>query len=582
MHEDLELWATGREPVTVALSVGFAADFAHLFDVKAGRGRPATTPTATIDGFEFRDPDGDGDDDGAVGPDARRARRRRRTRALDALGAAGSAHGVVDRRRARPGAGADGERSSSAAGDPLVVRRLPAWGSRAPSVTSTDGRWSEAVDQALADLAALRIPDADHPDRIVVAAGAPWYMTLFGRDSLLTSWMLLPFDHVLVNGVLSTLAELQGTRHDPIAEEEPGKILHEVRTLGGEGPFASRDRYFGSVDATPLFVATAAEAWRWGALDDAALATLAPAIERAVAWIRRHLHGAGLVTYRRRDPRGLANQGWKDSWDGVTFADGSLPEAPIALIEVQGYAYDALRGAAAMAAAGLLAARPGRPRAATRPGCAPASTSSSGIPRGWFVLGLDGAGRRIDALTTNPGHALWSGIAEPELADRYLDRITEPDMWTGWGLRTLAATHGRLRPAQLPQRLGLAARHGDLRRRRRPLRPLGRRRPHRRRHPRRHGGPGLLARPSSSRGSAATTSRCRSPIRPRARRRPGRPPRCSCSCAACSGSTRQPDGITLRRTDLAPLDGLTVRRAAAPRTDRDTRHRRPGRILAQR
>ena len=151
------------------------------------------------------------------------------------------------------------------------------------------------------------------------------------------------------------------------------------------------------------------------------------------------------MTYRRRDPRGLANQGWKDSWDGVTFADGSLAEAPIALIEVQGYAYDALRGAAAMAAAGLLQLDPAdleRDAARLRARV----NEQFWDPRGWFVLGLDGAGRRIDALTTNPGHALWSGIAEPELADRYLDRISEPDMWTGWGLRTLAATMGAYDP----------------------------------------------------------------------------------------------------------------------------------------
>ena len=344
-----------------------------------------------------------------------------------------------------PGPDPSDDSLPAATGGPLVVRHLPAWGSRTPSVTSRDGRWAEAVDQAFADLAALRIPDADHPDRVVVAAGAPWYMTLFGRDSLLTSWMLLPFDHVLVNGVLVTLAELQGATHDPVAEEEPGKILHEVRTLGGDGPFASRGRYFGSVDATPLFVATAAEAWRWGALDDVTLATLAPAIGRAVAWIRRHLDGPGLVMYRRRDPGGLANQGWKDSWDGVTFADGSLAEAPIALIEVQGYAYDALRGAAAMAAAGLL---PLDPDVLERDAARLRARVNEQFwdPRGWFVLGLDGAGRRIDALTTNPGHALWSGIAEPDLADRYLDRINEPDMWTGWGLRTLAATMGAYDP----------------------------------------------------------------------------------------------------------------------------------------
>ena len=555
LQEDVELWATGREPVTVTLSVTVAADFAHIFDVKAGRRRNAATPHPIVDGFEFQDPDGTA------------TTTVRWDRAPDQLdGGIGHVRWVLSappgERTAvsivvSPGSEND-QRSSPATGEPVVVRRLPGWGVHAPRVTSPDSRWTEAVDQALADLAALRIPDPDHPERIVVAAGAPWYMTLFGRDSLFTSWMLLPFDHVLVTGVLTTLAELQGSIDDPVAEEEAGKILHEVRATGGEGPFASRARYFGSVDATPLFVATAAEAWRWGALETATLAALAPAIERAVAWIRRHLRGIGLVTYQRRHPQGLANQGWKDSWDGVTFADGSIPSGPIALIEVQGYAYDALRGAAAMATAGLLQLDPAdleheAARLRSR------VNEEFWDPRGWFVLGIDGGGRKIDALTTNPGHALWSGIAEPELASRYLDRIIDADMWTGWGLRTLAATMAAFDP--------LSYHNGSVW-------------PH---------DTAICAAGAARYGRWDVVDRISDGILDAIAAQGARPPElfagigrddipvpvaypASCSPQAWSaasvlllvrsvlGLDPEPGAITLRRTDLAALDGLTVRR----------------------
>ena len=221
-----------------------------------------------------------------------------------------------------------------------------------PTIVSNDPRLPTVVDQALADLAGLRIVDRAHPDRIVIAAGAPWFMTLFGRDSLLAAWMTLPFDATLAVGVLHALAELQGTVDDPGAEEQPGKILHELRRHGGGGPFAERERYYGTVDATPLFVMLAAEAWRWGALSPADLSALSPAVGRALDWILGDgdSDDDGFLDYQRRDAAGLSNQGWKDSWDGITSADGSLPSGPIALVEVQGYAYAALRGAAELAA----------------------------------------------------------------------------------------------------------------------------------------------------------------------------------------------------------------------------------------
>ena len=242
-----------------------------------------------------------------------------------------------------------------------------------------------------------------------------------------------------------TLAELQGARTDTLAEEEPGKILHEVRTLGGDGPFASRDRYFGSVDATPLFVATAAEAWRWGALDDTELAVLAPAIERAVAWIQRHLRRPG-----SSPTNGAIRAAWSTRAGRTPGTASRSATAPSR----------SLRSRSSRCRATPMTPCGAPPRWPPPDCSASIRKTSSTTPsrlrdrvnedfwdeRGWFAMGLDGVGRRIDALTTNPGHALWSGIAEPDLANRYLDRITDPDMWTGWGLRTLAASMGAYDP----------------------------------------------------------------------------------------------------------------------------------------
>ena len=369
----------------------------------------------------------------------------------------------------------------------MPIRDLRAWRSTVPTVVSLDPRLPAAVDQALADLAALRIVDRDHPDRAVVAAGAPWFMTLFGRDSLLTAWMTLPFDGSLAGGVLASLADLQGREDDPASEEQPGRILHELRRHGGSGAFSSRNRYYGTVDATPLFVGLTAEAWRWRAIDEATLRGLAPAVGRAIDWIigPGDSDGDGFVDYRRRDARGLANQGWKDSWDGITRADGTVPTAPLALVEVQGYVYAALQGAATLADVVDIGHRATdlRRRAEELKG---RFNEVFWDRRGWFVLGLDADGRPIDSLTTNPGHALWSGIADEDKAAPVRRTARRRGPLDRLGAAHARAFDGGLRPAELPQRLRLAARHRPLRRRRGSLRALGRRRPVRRRCPRGH------------------------------------------------------------------------------------------------
>ena len=197
--------------------------------------------------------------------------------------------------------------------------------------------------RSVEDVGALRIFDPDHPDRAVIAAGAPWFMALFGRDSLLTSWMVLPLDTRLAFGTLRALAEAQGAVVDPLTEEEPGRVLHEMRLGRSTSPVRGGAHvYYGSIDSTPLFVMLLGELRRWG-LGSSDVETLLPHADRALEWIRSYgdRDGDGFVEYKRATDRGLRNQGWKDSFDGVTFADGTLAEPSIALAEVQGYVYAA-------------------------------------------------------------------------------------------------------------------------------------------------------------------------------------------------------------------------------------------------
>jgi glycogen debranching enzyme len=472
--EELTLRNAHDQSVSVDVDLELGADFAHVFDVKAGvrADAVAAQPGADAGTWTLRSPHDPADSTAVLldpAPDeidipAGGARWRL------TVGGRGEAHVRVTVQPVSDGVPAALEPTFEPAGA-VPIRELSGWRAAVPGAVSLDARIPPALEQAVADLAALRIVDQAHPERAVVAAGAPWFMTLFGRDSLLTAWMTLPFDGSLAAGVLGTLADLQGTRDDPGSEEQPGRIIHELRRHGGAGPFSSRSRYYGTVDATPLFVALTAEAWRWRAIDDEGLRRLAVPVGRALDWMvgPGDRNGDGFIDYQRQDPRGLANQGWKDSWDGITFADGRLPSAPLALVEVQGYAYAALRGAAMISEvvdvgrdADELHRRADRLKARFN--------EVFWDRRGWFVLGLDRDGAPIDALTTNPGHALWSGIAEDDKARRYVDRMVDSDLWTGWGLRTLASSmaaydplsyhNGSVWPHDTAVCIAGAARHG--------------------------------------------------------------------------------------------------------------------------
>ncbi len=328
-----------------------------------------------------------------------------------------------------------------------ALRRYDAWLARLPDVETEPEHLMAAVRRAGEDLGALRIVDPE-TNLTVPAAGAPWFMTLFGRDSLLTSWMALPVDPSLAYGVLQSLARLQGTTVNPTTEEEPGRIMHEVRFGGATGlALGGGDVYFGSVDATPLFVMLLGELRRWG-LHDELVEQLLPHADRALEWIERFgdRDGDGYVEYERATPNGLANQGWKDSWDAIRFADGRLPEPPIALCEVQAYVYGAYVARAHFAREAGDDATFARTRDKAMDLRRRFNDDFWLDDQGTFALALDADKRPVDAVASNAGHCLWAGIAEPDKAARVARRLLAPDMFSGWGVRTLAASMTAFNP----------------------------------------------------------------------------------------------------------------------------------------
>ncbi|MHC1557835.1 amylo-alpha-1,6-glucosidase [Actinomycetospora sp. C-140] len=448
MREDLLLRNSTARAVSCRVALTVGADFADLFAVKEGRSHGLATTTATGSGVLVisapehghtvtvsadGDPEARGDGlvwDAEIPP-------------RDEWRVSVAVEPVIAGRRMtlHHPPGRDVAQSRPA-------RRLRAWRDRYPGLETADGDLAGVLRRSVEDLGALRIFDPEHPERAVVAAGAPWFMALFGRDSLLTALMLLPLDRSLALGTLQTLASYQGTAVDPATEEEPGRIVHELR-FGPPSPLAPgvRDRYYGTADATALFVVVLDELARWGAPADAVTALL-PHADRALAWIETYgdADGDGFVEYRRATQRGLLHQGWKDSRDGVNHADGRLAEPPIALVEVQAYGYAAYRARAHLADTVGDAATAARCRRRAADLRRAFHRSFWLDDRGWFAVALDADKRPVDALASNMGHALWAGIVDREHAAAVAAHLTSPELFSGWGVRTLATSMGAFDP----------------------------------------------------------------------------------------------------------------------------------------
>ncbi|MGH2726674.1 MAG: amylo-alpha-1,6-glucosidase, partial [Actinomycetota bacterium] len=313
-----------------------------------------------------------------------------------------------------------------------------AWRKHCTRFRASNPQLQQYLERAVLD---LRMMQTDLEGTPAIDAGVPWFSTLFGRDSLITAYQALGVNPDLAKGTLETLARYQGTTVDEWREEEPGKILHELRfgELAGTGEIPHTP-YYGTIDATPLWLLVYGRVWMWTA-DRAFAERLWPNALRALEWIDRYgdMDGDGYVEYRKRSGGGLDNQGWKDSHDGIVHADGSIPEPPIALVEVQGYVYDAWHQVARVAVA------LGHTDVA-----AELERKADDLKRrfnadfwmedeGFYATALDANKEQVRSIASNAGHGLWSRIIDPGRAARVVRRLLAPDMSSGWGIRTLSS-----------------------------------------------------------------------------------------------------------------------------------------------
>ncbi len=424
--ERVRVHSMAQGPVTSTLRIELGTDGSTMHAVKSGR-RDGDAPTVSVlpDGLSLRSRDLAVDVTASPAPDEVTAE----ALCWDLSLECGDTVEITVHARVHPGHRAAGTFDAATG---------PAW--QVPTVTSTDPRLADLVSTSLTDLEGLLLRDGQDP---FLAAGSPWFLTLFGRDSLVAARFLLPLGTRLALGTLRTLARHQGTRHDPVTEEEPGKIVHEVRSQGlGAGGTQLPALYYGTVDATALFVVLLGEAWRWGAPEDEVRALL-PCMQRCLDWLEQ-CAGPEFIRYIDHTGDGLTNQGWKDSHDSVQWRDGTLARAPIALSEVQAYAHQA-----AILGADLLEAHqvgdPAHWRAWAHDlaGRFQAHFWTSDQRGRYPGIALDADGRLVDSATSNMGHLLGTGLLDADESLLVAQRLCDPTMSSGFGVRTLTTDSPR-------------------------------------------------------------------------------------------------------------------------------------------
>jgi glycogen debranching enzyme len=452
-EETIEIENHGKEPVDLEVKLEVGADFADLFEVKDKLAKVGelynnvTDGTLTLGyrrGTFVRETIIKCDKKGEVRTDGFVFKVK-----IAAQSSWSVSFDVAARGRRADIEDVESPRRTGRMGEPGLGHDLVEWMEAAPRLTASWEPLHRIYHRSLVDLAALRFEIGIAPGALP-AAGLPWFMAIFGRDSLLTSFQALAFAPELAAATLRALAILQARTNDPFRDAEPGKILHEVR-WGEMTAFEDRPHspYYGAADSTMLFLILLEEYERWTGDTD-----MARELERearaALAWIDEYgdRDKDGYVEYERRNAKtGLDNQCWKDSWDSIAFADGTLAPTPRATCELQGYVYDAKHrmvriardvwGDAALADKLDREARELKER----------FNKDFWIPdRGFFALALDGQKRKVDSLTSNIGHLLWSGIADRDKADLCVKHLMSDDLFSGWGIRTMATTEGSYNP----------------------------------------------------------------------------------------------------------------------------------------
>lgn len=453
-NEELTILNHDEKPIDLTVRIDAACDFADLFEVKDALAKKGEYYTRV--------------DDGRLVLGYRRETFSRETwisttgpGKIDEQGISFAVHvephdsWMTELRvaTARSAAGTSSEQPKyqpGAKARPNMEVSLDKWLSDAPRLECDWDPLKATYHRSLVDLAALRFSPVALPGHHLPAAGLPWFMTMFGRDSIFTSLQTLAFTPELSRTTLVALAMWQGTRSDDFRDEDPGRILHEMR-FGEMTAFEERPHspYYGCADATMLWVVLLDEYERWTG-DARLVRTLENFARAALAWIDDYadLQGNGYVSYKRRNEEtGLENQCWKDSWDSISFHDGTLPGFPRATCELQGYAYDAkLRGAR------LARLIWGDPAYADRLEKEAADLKRRFNRDFWvadgeyFALALDPDGRQVDALSSNIGHLLWSGIVDKSKARALARHLMGTRLYSGWGVRTLAEGEGRYNP----------------------------------------------------------------------------------------------------------------------------------------
>ncbi|NJC70023.1 amylo-alpha-1,6-glucosidase [Planosporangium thailandense] len=449
MHERIGLESFTAEPVSIQLRLAVGTDFADLFEIKdvVARDRSAKiTRSHAVDGsrlcFDYRNRSFEARTEVKVHPPASRVEGDDLVWDLQLA----RHHGwwcelIVPlhflRANVRPARRIFGGFCRRFSDDPVAD-----WRANLPTLHSDSELLRDLIEKSMLDLHSLRMEKRlSEQERVVLpAAGLPWFLTLFGRDTLITAYQTLAFGPNLAHGTLRKLAVRQGRVVDDFTDQEPGKILHEVRhgelTQLGLRP---HNPYYGTIDATALWLILLSEYWRWTGDDDFVVG-LRDNAYAALRWIDEYgdRDGDGYVEYATRSPQGLGNQCWRDSWDGVQFANGTIPVLPIATCETQGYTYDAKLRLAQLADGPLNEPELARTLRAQAADLYERFNRDFWIDErgGYYAIGLDGDKRQIDSMTSNMGQLLWSGIVPPERAATVARQLMSDEMFSGWGVRT--------------------------------------------------------------------------------------------------------------------------------------------------